>query len=228
LIRDREKIVEWIRHSLERGKALAGRLKIPGKRETQAYRRSDLTSLSKLDASMGFSPQYSKSRPVQLNPNFVADNRCIAILSNAPEIEPYRVLRTQMLHRLREMGGKTVMITSAVPDEGKTITAVNLALTIAKDFHETVLLVDADLRKQKVHAYLGIESDKGLVDYLTHDEPVGNLIIWPGIDKLTLISGGAPIWERAELLGSLKMKQLVQEMRERYADRYVFLMCLPS
>lgn len=159
---------------------------------------------------------------MQLNPNLVADNRCIAILSDAPDIEPYRVLRTQTLHRLRERGGKTIMFTSAWPDEGKTITAINLALILAKDFHETVLLVDADLRKQTVHQYLGIESDKGLVDYLTHDEPVGNLIIWPGIDKLTLMSGGAPVWESAELLGSPKMKQLVQEMRERYQDRYVF------
>jgi non-specific protein-tyrosine kinase len=222
LIRDRQKVIEWLRNSFQRVKDLAGRLKITGKDEQQSYRRADVTLLSKLDKSRSLSPHYSTSRPVKLDPNLVADNRCIAILSDAPEIEPYRVLRTQMFHRLRDMGGKTVMITSAVPDEGKTITALNLALTLAKDFHETVLLVDADLRKQAVHTYLGIKSDKGLVDYLVHDEPVSSLIIWPGIDKLTLISGGEPIWESAELLGSPKMQQLVQEMRGRYPDRYVF------
>ncbi len=211
-------IFKNIMRYLERGRLRFGRRRQKG----TGVGRGNPQSLAKLDRSLTLPPSYNQSRAVQVDPNLLADNRCIAVLSEAPEIEPYRVLRTQILHRLRETGGKTVMFTSALPDEGKTITAINLALTLAKDFHETVLLVDADLRKQNVHQYLGIESDKGLVDHLLHDEPVGNLIVWPGIGKLTLISGGIPVRESAELLGSPKMKQLVQEMRERYPDRYVF------
>ena len=105
--------------------------------------------------------------------------------------------------------------------EGKTLTAINLALTIAKSFGQTALLVDCDFHQQQVHRYLGLETDKGIVDYLLDGVPLKDLIIWPKIDKLTLISGGRTVSESAELLGSQRMKDLVVEMKTRYGDRYV-------
>ena len=113
------------------------------------------------------------------------------------------------------------MVTSPRPGEGKTLTAVNLALAIAKSFGQTALLVDCDFHQQQVHRYLGLESDKGIVDYLLDGVPLKELIIWPKIDKLTLISGGRTVSETAELLGSQRMKDLVAEMKTRYGDRYV-------
>ena len=113
------------------------------------------------------------------------------------------------------------MVTSPRPGEGKTLTAINLALTIAKAFSQTALLVDCDFHQQQIHRYLGLESDKGIVDYLLDGVPLKDLIIWPKIEKLTLISGGRTISESAELLGSQRMKDLVAEMKTRYDDRYV-------
>ncbi|MBA4391265.1 MAG: tyrosine protein kinase [Syntrophus sp. (in: bacteria)] len=154
--------------------------------------------------------------------NTLADNRCVAIFPYAQETEVYKVLRTQVLRYTKEKGGNTIMITSALPGEGKTLTAINLAFTFAKLFEQTVLLVDGDLRQQGVHKCLGFENDRGLADYLVDNMPVPEIITWPGIDKLTLISGGRLMHESTELLGSARMTDLVHEMKTRYPDRYVF------
>ncbi len=168
------------------------------------------------------SPNYSTSRTVHLDPAVLADNRCVGIFPYAREAEVYKVLRTQILQRTKEKGGNTIMITSALPGEGKTLTAINLAFTFAKLFEQTVLLVDGDLKQQAIHKTLGFASDKGLIDHLVDDTPLSQLMIWPGIDKLTLISGGRSISESAELLRSTRMRELVNEMKTRYPDRYVF------
>jgi protein-tyrosine kinase len=168
------------------------------------------------------SPAYTQSRTVKLDMNTLVDNRCVAIFPYAKETEVYKVLRTQVLRYTKEKGGNTIMITSALPEEGKTLTSINLAFTFAKLFEQTVLLVDGDLRQQDVHKRLGFESDRGLADYLVDNRPVPEIITWPGIDKLTLISGGRLIHESTELLGSTRMKDLVQDMKTRYPDRYVF------
>jgi non-specific protein-tyrosine kinase len=168
------------------------------------------------------SPNYTHSRQVTLNEELVVENRCVALRSELPEVDYYRVLRTQILQLTQKSGGNTIMITSPLPGEGKTLTAVNLALTFARDFKKTALLVDCDLRKQQVQEFLGFRSSRGLVDYLLYDCPVSDLMIWPGIEKLTVISGGRTMEESTELLGSPRMQALVTEMKTRYPDRYVF------
>jgi len=108
-----------------------------------------------------------------------------------------------------------------LPGEGKTLTAINLAFTFAREFKQTVLLVDCDLRQQKIHEYLGYPSEKGLIDYLLDDTPIADLITWPGMEKLTLISGGRTAVGSSELLGSPRMKELVDDMKNRYPDRFI-------
>jgi len=168
------------------------------------------------------SPNYHVSREVRLDPAVLEKNRVVAYNMTSPEVEAYRVLRTRILHRTRGEDGTTIMVTSALPGEGKTVTAVNLALTFAKAFSQTALLVDADLRRQEVHKVLGFESDRGLGDFLQGGCDVSELIVWPGIEKLTVISGGKRIEESSELLGSPRMRAVVEEMKSRYPDRYVF------
>jgi protein-tyrosine kinase len=168
------------------------------------------------------SPAYRISREVRLDPAVLERNRIVAYNNTSPEIEAYRVLRTRILHRTRGSGGTTIMVTSALSGEGKTVTAVNLALTFAKAFSQTALLVDADLRRQQVHRVMGFESDRGLGDYLKDGCDVSELIVWPGIEKLTVVSGGKRIEESSELLGSPGMRTLVEGMKSRYDDRYVF------
>jgi len=112
-------------------------------------------------------------------------------------------------------------VTSALPKEGKTLTSINLALTFAKEFSQTALLVDCDLRQQRIHDLLGYNGTKGLADYLTNNEQLENLIVWPGIEKLTVISGGPSVSGSSELLGSPGMKTLVEDMKARYPERFI-------
>jgi non-specific protein-tyrosine kinase len=158
---------------------------------------------------------------VVLVPETVMDNRCVTFSAPSPELESYRLLRTRIISRSRMDGGNTLMVTSAVAGEGKTLTAINLAMTIAKEFSQTVLLVDCDLRQQKVHKVLGYESYKGLADFFVDAEPLSNLIVWPGIEKMTVISGQRTLDTGSEYLGSSGMKALVHEMKNRYPDRFI-------
>ena len=166
-------------------------------------------------------PVYSESTHVELNTETILNNRCVCIEPNSPEIDCYKVLRTKIQLLTKQKGWNTVMITSPQPSEGKTLTSVNLALTFSKVYNQTVLLVDCDLRHQNIHKILGFESNSGLMNCLSKDQPLEELIIWPGVDKLTLISGGRTINNSSELLGSPQMKTLIHEMKSRYKDRYV-------
>jgi protein-tyrosine kinase len=172
---------------------------------------------------MGYvAPVYSLSRSVTLNPRVMSANRCVAFLPDSPELEFYRQLRTRILQISGGKGGATVMVTSALPGEGKTLTAINLALTFAREFKQTALLVDCDLRQQQVHSLMGFPSERGLVDYLMDDCPITELFVWPGVEKLSVISGGKTVRDSCELLGSPGMKDLVYEMKHRYPERYIF------
>lgn len=166
-------------------------------------------------------PVYELSRKVEVDPLSLKNNKLVCVNPNAEEIEAYKILRTQILQKMEVNNWRTLMITSVVGREGKTLTAINMALTFARAFNQTVLLVDADLKQQAIRRYMDYDSDTGLIDYLIDDRPVQDLIVWPGIDKLTLISGGRTISDSTELLGSLRMRKLVAEMKERYSDRYI-------
>ncbi len=168
------------------------------------------------------SPKYSKSISMPLDTKLAAENRCIAVLPGSPEVESYKMIRTQILNKTSAKGWNTLMITSALPDEGKTTTAINLSMTFAREFDRTVLLVDCDFIRQNVHELLGIKSEKSLIDYLLDDSPITELLIWPGIEKFTLISGERTVYDSSELLGSPRMKELFKELKTRYCDRMVF------
>lgn len=167
-------------------------------------------------------PEYTDSIQTMIDPEVVAKNRGVSIYSDAKEIERYKILRTRIHQKSKGKNAKAIMITSAVPKEGKTVTAINMALTFAKELKQTVLLVDCDFTGQDIHKYLGINSRLSLIDYFVDNVPLNELIIWPGIDKLTLISGNRTVYDAAELLSSELMEKLVAEMGKRYDDRYVF------
>jgi len=167
------------------------------------------------------SPTYDQSRKVKLVPEIMSANRCIAFADKPEVVDAYKVLRTQILQKMQFLGGNTLMVTSALPGDGKTTTAINLAFTMAKEFQQTVLLVDCDLQQQDVHKQMGYKSDRGLIDYILDDCPVSELFTWPSIEKISVVSGGRLIRESSELLGSPRMKELVSDMKLRYPDRFV-------
>jgi non-specific protein-tyrosine kinase len=149
------------------------------------------------------------------------DQRVVVGVDGAPEHKAYQFLRGKMALRIQQQGFNTVLITSPHPGDGKTLTTVNLALTCAGAYDQTVLVVDCDLRRPTVCRTLGVETRVGLGDYLLDHVPLHEVITWPGIEKMTLISGGAPVDRSAEVLGSKRMHALVKELKARYDNRLV-------
>jgi non-specific protein-tyrosine kinase len=168
------------------------------------------------------SPVYASSRQVSLDPAVLEKNRIVSIFPNKPEANFFRLLRTQIHHKTKEKGWNTLMVTSPRAGDGKTSTTINLAMTFAREYNHTALLVDCDLKKQAVHKTLGYESASGIADYLMGDQSLQDLIVWPGIEKLSIISGGRTIQDSTEMLASQRMQVLVNEMKYRYKDRFIF------
>ena len=156
-------------------------------------------------------------------------DRHIVFIANpkSPAAEQYRKLRARILRTARKDSLNTFMIASADAGEGKTITAVNLAVTIAQELDHTVLLVDGDLRNPSVHRYLGIKPQYGLSDYLTNKAALSDILVKTGIGKLVLLPAGTPVENPAELLASARMRDLVREMKHRYHDRYIIFDSAP-
>jgi non-specific protein-tyrosine kinase len=166
-------------------------------------------------------PVYTESRPADVDPLMMRRKRCVTAAPDSPYLDAFKVLRTRINNLIEDKRNNALMITSAMPGEGKTMVAINLALAYAKEFDQTVLLVDCDFHRQDVHKYLGVDSGRGLVDYLIHEVPLKDLIIWPKIEKMTFISGGDTIQESTELLSSSRMRSLVEEIKARYPDRFI-------
>ncbi|MFC3120843.1 XrtA-associated tyrosine autokinase [Agaribacter flavus] len=117
-----------------------------------------------------------------------------------------------------------IMVTSARPSEGKTFTAVNLALSIAAEQDKTVLLVDADVLKPNVLRTLNLKPQKGLMDYLlSESEPLSQFIYKTNVDKLRVIPAGSSHHLSTELLASSIMQETVNEFSTRYPDRIVII-----
>lgn len=135
--------------------------------------------------------------------------------------EQYKRLKARILKATAKDSFNTIMVTSSDIGEGKSITAINLAVAMSNEIDCTVLLVDGDLRNPSIHKYFGVKSKYGLGDYLMGRAELQDVLIKTGIGKLVILPGGEPPENAAELLSSEKMKMLVHEMRLRYKDRYV-------
>lgn len=137
----------------------------------------------------------------------------------------YSLLRTQVLHQTRGRGHNIIMVTSVGKGEGKTLTAINLAISMARESMQTALLVDTNLRDPRVAEYMGLATDGGLADVLLDDVPMHNVLVNPGVKKLVVLPAGRPLGGSTEILGSPKMRNLVREMKSKYPDRYVIFDC---
>jgi protein-tyrosine kinase len=174
--------------------------------------------------------RYSKTR-VQFNDlQKLKNNKVLSIFDDIDTANQFKILRTQVLRKLKEIGGNSILVTSANPYEGKTFTSINLGLSIAKEFDRTVLIIDADIRRQtKQHTdfateFFSLKVEKGLTDYLAGDADIEEILINPGIDKITLIPGGVPADNSPELLNSSRMEEMMAEIKSRYpSDRLIIV-----
>lgn len=117
--------------------------------------------------------------------------------------------------------GNLIMVTSALPGEGKSFTSLNLAISIAAELDHTVMLVDADVARPSVLRMLGLPPGPGLLDVLEHKTDLAEVLLRTNIDKLTVLPSGNPHPRATELLASDAMRDLLDDMATRYPDRIV-------
>jgi|LGOV01.1.fsa_nt_gb exopolysaccharide/PEP-CTERM locus tyrosine autokinase len=165
--------------------------------------------------------KYSQTKTIDVADHTLRDNRLVAFSDDSPIAEQYKILRTQILHKTREEGLNTLLVTSPGDNEGKSLTAANLAISLAKEVEHTVLLVDADLKEPCLHRLFGIKPAGGLADCLLNHTPLSDFLINPGINKLVILPGGHRVANSAEIVGSPAMKRLIHETKHRYQDRYI-------
>jgi len=137
--------------------------------------------------------------------------------------EQFRRLRTYIIRPGMENSPKTILVTSSMAGEGKSLVSINLAITIATELHSHALIVDCDLRNPTLSRWFGFQEVRGLSDYLTGEASLQDLLVKTSLDKLSILPGGAFQDNPAELIGSNKMKSLVADLKARYADRYIIL-----
>lgn len=148
-------------------------------------------------------------------------NRIVANRTKSTEADLFRILRTQVLQSMNKAGLKTLAITSPNYGDGKTTIAINLAVSIALDLKQTVLLVDLDLRKPSIHKYLGLEPHYGLTDYLSGRSTIAESLMRLPFERLTTLPAGHVLDHSSETLASPQMAHLAHELKTRYPDRMV-------
>ena len=148
-------------------------------------------------------------------------HRVVAALQHNIVADAYKVLRTSILQRMRANGWRSLAVTSPDRDAGKTLTAVNLAVSLAGEVNNSVLLVDLDLRRPHIRRYFSDQKMPGISDYLTDGMPLTDILFNPGIDRLVVLPGHKPYANSSEMLSSPRMVQLAEELKSRYPSRIV-------
>ncbi|NGZ96171.1 MAG: exopolysaccharide biosynthesis protein [Nitrospira sp. WS110] len=164
---------------------------------------------------------YTRTRSLHIPESVLRERRILSGFEGGPFVDAFKILRTQVTHRVREKGWNVIGVTSPGRHEGKTLTAVNLAISLAMDITQSVLLVDADLQNPSVHEVFDLGPSEGLADYLLDDVPIEDLLIHPGIGRFVLLPGGRAVPHSAEALTSPKMIALVEEFKHRYQSRMI-------
>jgi len=205
--------MERIKTALERAKQAQGET---GSSFPSMFGDSASSSAHPADIS------YVQTRIVKISKRHLRDRRVISDDQHGATADAIKLLRTQVLQRLRENNWNSLAIISPNLGEGKTVLAVNLALSLAMEVNATVLLVDADLRNPGVHKLLDVPVPAGLGDYLTRDIPVSEILFHPeGMGKLVILPGNQALSNSSEMLNSPKMTNLVEELKSRYPERIV-------
>ncbi len=141
--------------------------------------------------------------------------------------DEFRVVKRPLIDNARGRGasiirhGNLVMVTSAQEGEGKSFSAVNLAMSLAQEQDSTVMLVDADVARPSIMRMFGLPPARGLMDVLSGEARVGEVLLRTNVEKLTVLPAGMPHERATEMLASKTMREVLEEIASRYDDRIV-------
>ena len=157
-------------------------------------------------------------------------NRILTEDTHSPAVSAYRMLRTRLMQKMRSQNWRILGVSSLGPDEGKTFTSINLAITIAAEVGQEAVLVDLDLRRPSIHRYLGINPSQftSSTQYFEGDvKDLGDLLICPGIDRLGCLLSAESLDQPSDVLASARGKRLFEELRRRLSPETVVFVDLP-
>ena len=161
-----------------------------------------------------------RSRIVELDPIALERERVLPPGAPGAAGSAYKMLRTQVLRRLEQLGANTLAVLSPTAGAGKTLTAINLAIAIAAEEGRTVLLVDLDLRKPSIYQRLGFEVKVGVEECIAQRLPVQHALVkLAGYARLTVLPARSRLESSSELLSDERTAALVAELRSRYPNR---------
>ncbi len=162
---------------------------------------------------------YTDTQVVPVSAEVLERNRIVAAIPGHPHADVFRVLRTRVLQRMQKQGYRSLAVTSPGKGAGKSLIAANLAVALAAEGNHTVLLVDMDLRRPRMHRCFGLSDVPGLSDLLMGEAELPGLLVNPGIGRLVLLPAGQPVLQPSDLLSTRRMRALIREITERYTDR---------
>ena len=164
---------------------------------------------------------YQNTTVVKLDARHLEKNRIVSHIKNNAITGLFDTLRTQVLQKMEENNWRTLAVVSPTPGSGKTLTSINLAISIAQQPHKTAVLVDFDLRRPRVANYLGIHTEKSLNDFLSGKAELSEVMVNPGIPRLVILPTQKPVSRSAETLSSSLVANLIKDLKERYKSRVV-------
>lgn len=179
------------------------------------------------EADVGFAPAPQPELDIErlsvmpVNRRHLSANR-IVTNDAIPASSAYKMLRTRVLQRMRNNGWNTLAITGTCPEEGKSLTAINLSLALARDIGTSVVLVDFDLRKPALHTYLGLSPRYGVGDYLRGSVELEQAAVRTDVQRLGLLLNNRPYQNSSEMLSSPRAAHLVERLRQGEGRIVVF------
>lgn len=171
-------------------------------------------------ATFGTHIEFTQTRSLRTDSNVLAQRRILNAGTHPKIVDAYRMLRTQVLQRMVPRGWNSLAIASCHAGDGRTTTAVNLAIAIANDPQHSALVVDLDLRTAGVAKAFGIDVRPDIVDYLFGDAEVVEALVHPDVERLTFLPA-RELASAADALRSKRAETLFAELRGRYRDRIV-------
>ena len=160
-------------------------------------------------------------RPAPVDPQVMERNRVLLRVPDVGISRAYKILRTRVLHRLSANNWYTLGITGTAAGEGKSLTAVNLALALAQDVNTSVFLVDLDLQRPQLGAYLGMSYEHGLTDYLTGQVELDQIIYDIGVKRLAVVPNASSVENSSELLRSPRMGEFISALEAQLPRRII-------
>jgi protein-tyrosine kinase len=204
--------MERIKNALDKARQQAGGLARHGGAPGAADLRQHPAAAAGASSDTTTAP-LAPSRIESLDPAHLEDHRIVSFDQSHPSRWAFDLLRTQVLQRMAEKGWKTIAVTSPTVNSGKTVVAINLAMSIAHHPQHSATLVDFDLRRPRIGAYLGLAQGPSMSDVLTAGVDLSQAVVNVGLPKLAVLPTFRSVPGASEILTSSRTGQIIASLR---------------